>query len=139
MATRAMSNNNAADLRAAWRRSMRRAGQIAGAAGSLALLVFLTLALASYAQTDPSGSTAASSQDIANWMGAPGAWVAERVLLVFGFSGLLMLPLLYVTARRLWRGYEDDESDEPIRWWRPLGMLLVSMGLLRSEEHTSEL
>ncbi|MBA4164036.1 MAG: cell division protein FtsK [Erythrobacter sp.] len=130
MATRAAATRGNADWRAAWRRSMRRAGQIGGAAAALALLVFLTLALASYAQTDPSGSTAASSQDIANWMGAPGAWVAERVLLVFGFSGLLLLPLLYVTARRLWRGYEDDESDEPIRWWRPLGMLLVAMGLL---------
>src|SRR3546814_10635028 len=82
MATRAMSKNNAADWRAAWRRSMRRAGQICGAAGSLALLVFLTLALASYAQTEPSGSTEASGEDIANWMGAPGVWVAERVLLL---------------------------------------------------------
>src|SRR3546814_16219694 len=112
MATRAMSKNNAADWRAAWRRSMRRAGQIAGAAGSLALLVFLTLALASYAQTDPSGSTAASGEDIANWMGAPGAWVAERVLLLFGFSGLLLLPLLYVTARRLCRGYAEAENEK---------------------------
>src|SRR3546814_18167317 len=88
MATRAAATRGNADWRAAWHRSMRRAGQIGGAAAALALLVFLTLALASYAQTDPSGSTAASSQDIANWMGAPGAWVAERGLMVFGVSGL---------------------------------------------------
>ena len=131
MATRAVSNRKqSADWRAAWRRSMRRAAQISGAAGSLALLVFLALALVSYAQTDPSGSTAASGEDIANWMGAPGAYVAERVLLLFGFSGLLLLPLLYVTARRLWRGYEEDENEQPTRWWAPLGMLVLAMVLI---------
>ena len=58
----------APDWRAAFRRSFRRATHMAGAGVLFALLVFLTLALASYTQTDPSPSTAASGADIRNWI-----------------------------------------------------------------------
>ena len=44
-------------------------------------MTFLALALLSYTQTDPSPSTAAAGDRIANWMGRPGAVVADRVLL----------------------------------------------------------
>ena len=56
----------APDWRAAFRRSFRRATHMAGAGLLFVLLVFLTLALASYTQTDPSPSTAAPerSQEI---------------------------------------------------------------------------
>ena len=60
MATRAIGKPPATDWRAAFRRSMRRAGQMAGAAGLFGAMLFLGLALASYAQTDPSASTAAA-------------------------------------------------------------------------------
>jgi len=132
MATRAIgpARAPAADWRAALRRSVRRAGQMAGAAGLFAAMVFLGLALASYAQTDPSASTAAAGDDVRNWMGAPGAWFAERVYFLFGVSGVLLLPLLYVSARKLWREVEEEDRDERTRWWRPLGLLLFSMALI---------
>ena len=38
-----------------------------------------------------------------NWMGRPGAWVADLALTLFGPVSMLFLPLLYVFARRLWR------------------------------------
>ena len=108
----------APDWRAAFRRSFRRATHMAGAGILFALLVFLTLALASYTQTDPSPSTAASGEDIRNWMGASGAWASERALNFLGIPAVLLLPLLYIAARRLWTGVErDDETETPGRWW----------------------
>ncbi|MFA9201668.1 MAG: DNA translocase FtsK 4TM domain-containing protein [Cypionkella sp.] len=137
MATRAIGpaagRAPAADWRAALRRSLRRAGQMAGAAALFAAMLFLGLALASYTQTDPSGSTAAAGDDVRNWMGPAGAWTADAIYSVFGVTGVLLLPLLYVFARKLWREIEDDEAaqDPPhTRWWRPLGLLLLSMALL---------
>ncbi|WP_324828658.1 FtsK/SpoIIIE family DNA translocase [Qipengyuania zhejiangensis] len=121
----------APDWRAAFRRSFRRATHMAGAGVLFAVLVFLTLALASYTQTDPSPSTAASGADVGNWMGASGAWAAERVLNFLGIPAILLLPLLYISARRLWTGVErEDEEVTPGRWWGPFAMLLAAVVLL---------
>lgn len=130
MATRAIGKAPQADWKAAFRRSLRRASQMAGAAVLLGAMVFLGLALASYTQTDPSGSTAASGADIANWMGASGAWAADQVLFLFGVPGVLLLPLLYIGARKLWREVEEEDRDEDTRWWRPALVLLLAMALL---------
>ena len=130
MATRAVGNRKNADWRAAFRRSFRRAAQMAGAAILLGATLFLGLALASYTQTDPSPSTAAADNVIANWMGGSGAWAAERVLFLFGLPGVLLLPLLYVGARKLWRDVEEEDIDTDTRWWVPAGMLLLAMALL---------
>ncbi|MEA1618945.1 DNA translocase FtsK 4TM domain-containing protein [Erythrobacter sp. T5W1-R] len=119
-----------AEWRIGLRRSMRRIGQITGSALLWGAMVFLGLALASYTQTDPSPSTAAAGDSIANWMGAAGAFIADRVLLAFGLPAVLLLPLLYVSARRLWRGYEHEDEPETTRWWIPLGLLLIAMVLI---------
>ncbi|MDZ4275410.1 MAG: DNA translocase FtsK 4TM domain-containing protein, partial [Erythrobacter sp.] len=95
-----------AEWRAGLRRSLRRLAQMTGSGLLLAAAVFLALALISYTQTDPSPSTAADPAQVANWMGAPGAWVADRVFLIFGLPGVLLLPLLYISARKLWRDVE---------------------------------
>ncbi|MGB7407592.1 MAG: DNA translocase FtsK 4TM domain-containing protein, partial [Pontixanthobacter sp.] len=130
MATRAVANRKTADWRAAFRRSFRRAAQMTGAALLLGATIFLTLSLFSYTQTDASPSTAAATGDIANWMGTAGAWSAERVLFAFGLSAILLLPLLYIGARKLWRDVEDEDVDTDTRWWTPLGLLLLAMALL---------
>lgn len=133
MATRAVSTKKAkADWRAAFRRSMRRAGQMAGAAILLALMVFLALSLASYTQTDPSPSTAASGDDIQNWMGVTGAWASDRVLFLFGLPSILLLPMLYIGARKLWRDYEHENEEYATRWWLPLSLLLLAIVLIAS-------
>ncbi|NVE95191.1 FtsK/SpoIIIE family DNA translocase [Altererythrobacter lutimaris] len=133
MASRAINTKKKAptDWRAAFRRSMSRAAQITGAGVLFAGMIFLGLALASYTQTDPSGSTAASGADIQNWMGASGAWVADKVLSAFGLTSILLLPLLYIASRRLWRDIEDEDAPET-RWWSPFFMLLLAMMLLSS-------
>ncbi len=129
MATRAISNSQP-DWRATFRRSLRRAGQMAGAAVLFGLMLFLGLALFSYSQTDPSPSTAAGTGAIANWMGASGAWAAERVWFLFGLSGVLILPMLYVFARKLWRDVEEEERETETRWWQPTAQLVLAMVLL---------
>ena len=129
MATRAISKPQP-DWRATFRRSLRRAGQMAGAAVLFGLMLFLGLALASYSHTDPSPSTAAGTEAIANWMGASGAWAAERVWFLFGLSGVLILPMLYVFARKLWRDVEEEDRDTDTRWWQPTALLVLAMALL---------
>ena len=135
MATRAGSAGTRGaqvNWRATLRRAARRAAEIGGAGLLLAGMVFLALALLTYHQTDPSWSTAAGGPP-ANWMGTPGAWVAERALFLFGPVSMLFLPLLYVGARKLWRLVEEEDADLPHAqhaWWRPIGVLLFAMALL---------
>ncbi|KUR73751.1 cell division protein FtsK [Novosphingobium fuchskuhlense] len=127
----------AADWRAILRRSFRRSAELIGASVLFAAMVALGLALATYTQTDPSGSTASGSP-VENWMGLPGAWAAERVLLFFGLPGVLLLPLLYVFARRLWDAAGDlidvDEEDDDVQplpaWWSLAVMLVLAMALI---------
>jgi S-DNA-T family DNA segregation ATPase FtsK/SpoIIIE len=119
-----------AEWRAGLRRSVRRLVQMTGAGLLLGAMVFLALALGSYTQTDPSPSTAADPASVANWMGLGGAWVADRVLLVFGLPAALLLPLLYVSARKLWRDVENGDEPETTAWWMPTALLLIAMALI---------
>jgi S-DNA-T family DNA segregation ATPase FtsK/SpoIIIE len=119
-----------AEWRAGLRRSLRRIAQMTGAGLLLGMAVFLALALASYTQTDPSPSTAADPAQVANWMGRGGAWIADRVLLIFGLPGVLLLPLLYVSARKLWRDVENGDEPETTAWWMPAALLLIAMSLV---------
>ena len=128
MATRA-ARPEPADWRAAFRRSLARALQLGGAVALYFATGFLGLALVSYHQPDPSFSTAASGPPL-NWMGYPGAWAADMALLGFGVMAVLLLPLLYAFARKLWRDAEDEETPHGRRWWRTVAMLLVGMALL---------
>ncbi len=133
MATRALTRSGAraqpADWRAAFRRSLARAGQLAGAAVLGVATLFLGLALVSYTQTDPSFSTAAGGE-VANWMGAPGAYAADGALFLFGLVAVLLLPMLYAFASKLWRDAEAEETPRGGRWWRTLGVLVLAMVLL---------
>ncbi len=119
-----------AEWRAGLRRSLRRIAQMTGAGLLFGACVFLALALASYTQTDPSPSTAADPAQVANWMGRGGAWVADRVLLIFGLPGALLLPLLYVSARKVWRDVENGDEPETTAWWMPAALLLLAMSLI---------
>ncbi|MBU6268538.1 MAG: DNA translocase FtsK 4TM domain-containing protein [Sphingomonadales bacterium] len=135
MASRAFPSQGTgpANWRIVLRRAVRRSVELIGALGLFGLMLFLGTALATYHQTDPSASTAAGGE-VLNWLGAPGAWAAERVLFLFGWVAILLLPLLYVFARKLWRLAEEEDDAEltPLhqRWWRPLGLLAFAMSLI---------
>jgi S-DNA-T family DNA segregation ATPase FtsK/SpoIIIE len=135
MASRALISNRPGtrvgpNWRAVLRRSVRRSAELIGGAALFLAMAFLALALASYTQTDPSGSTASGSP-VDNWMGLPGAWAAERVLLVFGLPGVLMVPCCSSSPAPVGRGWrreptwattgdDDDEGAAPgdPAWWR---------------------
>ena len=128
MATRA-AKAQPADWRAAFRASARRALQLTGATVLFLLMLFLALSLVSYSQTDPSASTAAGGH-VANWMGRPGAWMAERALFLFGPVSVLFLPLLYAFSRKLWRDADAEETPRGGKWWRTVGLLVFAMALI---------
>lgn len=118
--------------RAAMKRALRRSAEIGGAIVLLGAMVFLAVALMTYHQTDPSASTAAAGP-AQNWMGGAGAWAAERALFLFGWTAVLLLPMLYVMARKLWRLVEEEDADLPYSdhaWWRPLALLVFAMALI---------
>ena len=116
----------------ALRRSVRRASEMGAALMLFAATLFLALALATYQQTDPSASTA-SGGAVLNWMGAPGAYAADMALLLFGPVAVLLLPLLFISGRKLWRLARDGDGDDytaPHSWWHGLFVLLAAMLLL---------
>ncbi len=121
-----------ARLNAAARRALRRSAELGGAVLLFGAMLFLALALATYNQTDASSSTAAGAA-VRNWMGPAGAWAADAALSLFGLVSVLLLPLLYVFARKLWRLAEEEDgllAPSNQRWWRPVGLLLLAMALL---------
>ncbi len=131
-----------ANWRRVLRRSLRRSLDLLAAGALFLATLFLALALATYHQTDPSLSTAAGGP-VLNWLGLPGAWVAERALFLFGPVSILLLPLLYVFAQEMWRladvhapdhGDEDEDEDSPAsprrHWLRTTALLCIAMALL---------
>ena len=73
------------------------------------LLLVLALALSSRRATDPGFSTSGSGVAVANWLGLPGAWVADVALMLFGFSAWWLVVV-------------------GVRWW-----LVALANLLRSD------
>src|SRR3546814_11020617 len=105
------------------KRSLLRSGELIGSILLFLTALFLTLALLSYQPTDPSMNTVAGGS-IANMMGAPGAWIADFLLWLFGVPGALVLPLMLVLSRRMWGEYAMGG------WQGQLGRCLLG----RSEE-----
>jgi S-DNA-T family DNA segregation ATPase FtsK/SpoIIIE len=115
MASRAMTKSEtgsksrsakAGDWRAIMRESLGRSLELIVAGLLLVFIVFFALALMSHELSDPSPSTAAGGL-VSNWMGRPGAWVSDRSLYLIGPIAVLLLPFIYVTARRLWDGGDN--------------------------------
>ena len=109
------------------KRSLLRSGALIGAIMLMLATLFLALALLSYAPSDPSMNTVAGDQ-VANIMQSPGAWVADFLLWLLGVPVALILPLMAVTARRLW-------GDHDMAGWKGqfgqclLGIVLVGIAL----------
>ncbi len=82
--------------RAAARRSAVVAAGVLLVAGAAAL----TLALVSFDAADPSLDTISVSRP-QNWLGAPGAWVADLLLFASGYAAVLLIPALALWGARL--------------------------------------
>ncbi|MFV0624208.1 DNA translocase FtsK 4TM domain-containing protein [Sphingomonas sp. ac-8] len=110
-----------------WRDAMRagavRSGAMLGAVALFLLMLLLAVALITYHPGDPSLNTAAGAM-IDNRLGAPGAYVADLLLAVFGVAVGLLLPLGLVFAVRLWR-------DVPVgRWGAMLRDCTIGVALM---------
>jgi len=95
-----------------------RSGALLGAFTLLTLVVLMVIVVASYHASDPSLNTA-SAGPAHNWLGRPGALVADAAFWIFGPAVVLLLPTILLIALRLWR-------DVPVGRWRR--MLLTSVG-----------
>ncbi len=90
-----------ADWQALMRESVRRSGALILSIALFALAAFTLLSLLSFTATDNAFSAAAAGAP-GNWMGQGGAYVADGLLFMFGWAAVLFLPLIAVTAKRLW-------------------------------------
>ena len=109
------------------KRSLLRSGALIGAIALVLATLFLALALLSYAPSDPSMNTVAGDH-VANIMQAPGAWTADFLLWLLGVPVALLLPLMAITARRLW-------GDHDMAGWKGqfgqclFGIVLIGIAL----------
>ncbi|HKY82008.1 MAG TPA: DNA translocase FtsK 4TM domain-containing protein [Sphingobium sp.] len=109
------------------KRSLIRSGALISAIALMLATLFLSLALLSYQPSDPSMNTVAGDQ-VQNIMAAPGAWIADFLLWLLGVPVALFLPLMAITARRLW-------GDQDMTGWKAQfgkclgGIVLVGIGL----------
>ncbi|SEN56172.1 DNA translocase FtsK [Sphingomonas gellani] len=116
---------------ALWRETVKAGAVRSGALGlSVAIILatlLVTLSLASYRASDPALNTAAG-EGVANLAGAPGAWLADLLLMLFGPAVALLLPIGPIVALRLWR-------DQPVGRWgamlrgATLGVALMATAL----------
>jgi S-DNA-T family DNA segregation ATPase FtsK/SpoIIIE len=101
----------------------RRSWLIAGGAGLGALALLSLVALVSYHPSDPSLNTAAAGP-VRNWLGAPGAWVADLLLSLWGPPAALLLPLVALIGFRIARGAGRDH------WLRSIGLSVAGIMLI---------
>ena len=108
----------------------------------LALALYLLLALLTYSPLDPGWSRTASSDNIANAVGASGAWVADVLLILLGYLAYLLPVMLIYRAFVLFR---ERKKTADFHWsmfaLRGTGFVLTLLGAtaLASMHFLSEL
>jgi len=92
----------------------------------VAAFLWLALILATYTRTDPAWSFTGTGEPIANRGGVAGAWLADLLLYLFGFSAwwwvVAGLVLVVVGYRRI--GHPELATDHP------LGLGVLGFGLV---------
>jgi DNA segregation ATPase FtsK/SpoIIIE, S-DNA-T family len=118
VATRAPKRELAPDWRDALAGAVRRFAIRTWGAMLLLLSLAATLALVTHNPTDPSLSAAAGGPPT-NWLGSPGAYFSDALLLLFGIGSALFVPIVAVAGLRMLR-------IEPAgHFWRGLGLAAV--------------
>ncbi|MDP5290802.1 DNA translocase FtsK 4TM domain-containing protein [Oceanimonas sp. CHS3-5] len=103
----------------------------AGLIAIILLAVFMMLSLVSYHPSDPGWSQTAWGGDISNAAGPAGAWLADILLFVFGFSAYLLPPfMVFVGWVTLWRPKGLIEICYLTLSLRIIGFLMVLLSLL---------
>ncbi|HEY0043160.1 MAG TPA: DNA translocase FtsK 4TM domain-containing protein [Allosphingosinicella sp.] len=112
-----------AQWRAGVRKGSRRLGQMVGGGAIGAGALLAALAMATYHPSDPSLNTAAAGP-VLNWVGAPGAWIADLLLSLWGLPAALLLPVLGLLGFRIARGVGRG------RWLRAMALTVSGITLL---------
>ncbi|GAA3536050.1 DNA translocase FtsK [Zobellella aerophila] len=95
------------------------------------LAIYMMLALMSYHPSDPGWSQTAWGGDISNAAGPAGAWLADILLFVFGFSAYVLPPALVLLGwSLLWRPKSLGEICYLTLSLRIVGFLLLAFSLL---------
>jgi S-DNA-T family DNA segregation ATPase FtsK/SpoIIIE len=108
----------------------------------LALALYLLLALLTYSPLDPGWSRTASSDNIANAVGASGAWIADVLLILLGYLAYLLPIMLIYRAFILFR---ERKKTADFHWsmlaLRGTGFIFTLLGAtaLASMHFVSEL
>ncbi len=109
------------------RQSILRSGALIGAIALALFATFYAISLLSYHPGDRAFNTAAAGA-LHNWMGQPGAYLADAAYFLFGVPAVLLTALMAVIAVRLWR-------DVPQPHWKRLvilcviGIILIGFGM----------
>lgn len=105
-----------------------------------ALAAWLGLVLATWTSTDPAWSQAVPSTVTLNKGGTLGAYIADLLLFLFGYSAWLWVIFLAyrvgVGFYRLTSSISADSSNDPLprlRWEIGIGFTLMFMGLMGTE------
>ncbi|MDG2089817.1 MAG: DNA translocase FtsK 4TM domain-containing protein [Gammaproteobacteria bacterium] len=95
----------------------------------LALAIYLFLALFSYSPGDPGWSRTGDPNNIANNVGSSGAWIADVLLILFGYLSYLIPIMLAYRAFVLFR---ERKQSEAFSWsmftLRGTGFVLTLVG-----------
>ncbi len=102
VATRAPKRDLAPDWREALATAVRQFAVRSWGAMLILLSIAAAIALATHNPTDPSLSAAAGGPP-ANWIGSPGAYFSDVLLLLFGIGSALFVPVIAVAGLRMSR------------------------------------
>ncbi|MEQ6290416.1 DNA translocase FtsK [Vogesella sp. GCM10023246] len=96
--------------------------------------VYLVLTLASYSSADPSWSHSSADPTIRNYGGVFGAWMADILLYLFGYSAWLLVGFCLFAIVWGYRRIEQTDFDEgPLTWPALIGFLLTLIGFASLE------
>jgi len=102
VAARAPKRDLAPDWRDALRASLKRFAVRTWGAFLVAVSIGGAIALATHTASDRSLSTAAGDAT-GNWLGSPGAYASDALLLLFGIGSVLFLPVIALAGLRMLR------------------------------------
>ena len=98
--------------------------------GVLVVATFCLLALLSYDAQDPGWSAVAEHSGVANAMGKTGAWVADLLFSLFGFSAYIIPSMLLYRSWLIFRDrYAPLQLDAMTVAMKVVGALLLMLGL----------
>ena len=106
-----------------------------------AVTAYLIIIFASYSKVDPGWSHASVVTHLNNWGGRIGAWIADLMLFIFGFSAwwccVFLLRSVWLGYRRLSYRYVFQKEPDPEHhyeaWIRSAGFTLMLIGSVAIE------